>query len=206
MTKFRYRGWLSLSVSVLTLAIVQPLTAPAIAAQPTAVSTSTRDAQARAAALVGRMTREEKLGLVHGYFPPMADRTPRAPLDEMIPSAGYVPGVPRLGVPPLRESDASLGVANQVEQRKGDVATALPSSLATAATFDPQIAYAGGAMIGSEARSKTFNVLLAGGVNLTRDPWNGRNFEYLGEDPLLAGVLAGEHIRGVQANNIVSTV
>jgi beta-glucosidase len=206
MTKFRYRGWLSLSVSVLTLAIVQPLTAPAIAAQPTAVSTSTRDAQARAAALVGRMTREEKLGLVHGYFPPMADRTPGAPLDEMIPSAGYVPGVPRLGVPPLRESDASLGVANQVEQRKGDVATALPSSLATAATFDPQIAYAGGAMIGSEARSKTFNVLLAGGVNLTRDPWNGRNFEYLGEDPLLAGVLAGEHIRGVQANKIVSTV
>jgi beta-glucosidase len=124
---------------------------------------------------------------VHGYFPPWADRTPGAPVAEMIPSAGYVPGIPRLGIPALRESDASLGVANQVEQRKGDVATALPSSLATAATFDPEIAHAGGAMIGSEARSKTFNVLLAGGVNLTRDPWNGRNFEYLGEDPLLAG-------------------
>lgn len=61
-------------------------------------------------------------------------------------------------------------------------------------------------MIGSEARAKTFNVLLAGGVNLTRDPWAGRNFEYLGEDPLLAGVMAGEHIRGVQSNDIVSTV
>ncbi|KAK0348588.1 hypothetical protein LTR94_036625, partial [Friedmanniomyces endolithicus] len=96
----------------------------------------------------------------------------------------------------IKESDASLGVANQVEQRKGDVATALPSGLATAASFDPAIALAGGRMIGSEARAKTFNVLLAGGVNLTRDPWNGRNFEYLGEDPLLAGVMAGEHIRG----------
>ena len=107
-----------------------------------------------------------------------------------------------LGIPTVRESDASLGVANQVEQRKGDVATALPSSLATAATFDPEIAHAGGAMIGSEARAKTFNVLLAGGVNLTRDPWNGRNFEYLGEDPLLAGVMAGEAIRGVQSRKV----
>ena len=61
-------------------------------------------------------------------------------------------------------------------------------------------------MIGSEARAKRFNVLLAGGVNLTRDPWNGRNFEYLGEDPLLAGMMAGAAIRGVQSNHIVSTV
>ena len=160
----------------------------------------------RADALMAQLTRDEKLRLIHGYFPPMADRTPGAPVSDMIPSAGYVPGVPRLGIPPLRESDASLGVANQVEQRKGDVATALPASLATAATFDPEIAYAGGAMIGAEARAKTFNVLLAGGVNLTRDPWGGRNFEYLGEDPLLAGVMAGEHIRGVQSNAVVSTV
>ncbi|MFJ6025785.1 glycoside hydrolase family 3 C-terminal domain-containing protein [Brevundimonas sp. NPDC092305] len=152
------------------------------------------------------MTREEKLQLIHGYFPPMADRTPGAPVADMIPSAGHVPGIPHLGLPTLRESDASLGVANQIEQRKGDVATALPASLATAATFDPEIAYAGGAMIGSEARAKRFNVLLAGGVNLTRDPWAGRNFEYLGEDPLLAGVMGGEHIRGVQSNHIVSTV
>ncbi|WP_112862572.1 beta-glucosidase family protein [Brevundimonas vesicularis] len=202
----RYRGCLGLTISALALGVVQLWAAPALAAQSQVVAATLPDARARADALVARMTREEKLSLVHGYFPPMADRTPGAPLEQMIPSAGYVPGVPRLGVPPLRESDASLGVANQVEQRKGDVATALPSSLATAATFDPEIAYAGGAMIGSEARSKTFNVLLAGGVNLTRDPWNGRNFEYLGEDPLLAGVLAGEHIRGVQSNNIVSTI
>ncbi|MCH8686668.1 beta-glucosidase [Sphingosinicellaceae bacterium A1X5R2] len=163
------------------------------------------NAAARADALVKEMTREEKLQLVHGFFPPMATGKPGAPTD-MIPSAGHIPGIPRLGIPTLRESDASLGVANQVEQRKGDVATALPAGLATAASFDPTIAYQGGAMIGLEARAKRFNVLLAGGVNLTRDPWNGRNFEYLGEDPLLAGVMAGEAIRGVQSNHIVSTI
>ena len=156
----------------------------------------------RAAALAKAMTRAEKIAYVHGLFPPL---TAPAPAD-MIPSAGYVPGVPRLGIPTLRESDASLGVANQVEQRKGDVATALPAGLATAASFDPTIAAAGGAMIGAEARAKTFNVLLAGGVNLTRDAWNGRNFEYFGEDPLLAGTMAAAAIRGVQSNHIISTV
>ncbi|TDN81111.1 beta-glucosidase [Stakelama pacifica] len=162
-----------------------------------------QQARARADALVAKMTLEEKLSLVHGLFPPMAaGKTDQ----ELIPSAGHIDGIPRLGIPTVRESDASLGVANQVEQRKGDVATALPSGLATAASFDPEIAHAGGAMIGAEARAKRFNVLLAGGVNLTRDPWNGRNFEYLGEDPLLAGEMAGAAISGVQSNHIVSTI
>jgi len=185
-----------------TMALVQAGAAAQTApVSPAAVSAA--QARARADAIVARMTQDEKLLLVHGLFPPMAAGKSRS---ELIPSAGHIDGIPRLGVPLVRESDASLGVANQVEQRKGDVATALPSSLATAASFDPVIARAGGAMIGSEARDKRFNVLLAGGVNLTRDPWNGRNFEYLGEDPLLAGTLAGAHIAGVQSNRIVSTV
>ncbi|KQM21613.1 beta-glucosidase [Novosphingobium sp. Leaf2] len=171
----------------------------ATVAQPSSETAS----EARADALVKAMTLEEKLQLVHSYFPPLAK--PQPPI-AMIPSAGHMPGIPRLRIPTLRESDASLGVANQIEQRKGDVATALPASIATAATFNPRLAYEGGAMIGAEARAKTFNALLAGGVNLTRDPWNGRNFEYLGEDPLLAGVMAGAHIKGVQSNAIVSTV
>lgn len=182
------------------------LAAPAVLArEPRAASSPAPagDARARAEAVVARMTTDEKIALVHGLFPPMANGKTK---NELIPSAGHIDGIPRLGVPLVRESDASLGVANQVEQRKGDVATALPSGLATAASFDPEIARAGGAMIGAEARAKRFNVLLAGGVNLTRDPWNGRNFEYLGEDPLLAGLLGGAHIAGVQSNRIVSTV
>jgi beta-glucosidase len=86
------------------------------------------------------------------------------------------------------------------------VATALPSGLNTAATWDVKTAFEGGAMIGSEARSYGFNVLLAGGVNLMREPRNGRNFEYAGEDPLLAGKIVGAQIKGVQSNRIVSTL
>ena len=181
-----------------------PALARAAPTRPTAAhAASGGPARARADAIVRQMSLEEKILLVHGLFPPMAAGKSNA---ELIQAAGHVDGIARLDVPVVRESDASLGVANQVEQRAGDVATALPASLATAATFDPAIARAGGAMIGAEARAKRFNVLLAGGVNLTRDPWGGRNFEYLGEDPLLSGILAGEQIAGVQSNRIASTV
>ena len=177
--------------------------APLLMARETTNRPGASDARTRAQAIVTRMTLDEKIALLHGLFPPRAaGKTP----NELIQAAGHIDGIPRLGVPLIRESDASLGVANQVEQRKGDTATALPSSLATAASFDPAIARAGGAMIGAEARAKRFDVLLAGGINLTRDPWNGRNFEYLGEDPLLAGRMGGAHIEGVQSNRIVSTI
>jgi beta-glucosidase len=86
---------------------------------------------ARAEMLLTAMTLEEKLALVYTFFPPFA-KGGGAPSD-LIPSAGHQPAIPRLGIPALRETDASLGVANQVEQRKGDVATALPSGLALAA-------------------------------------------------------------------------
>ncbi|EJL29290.1 beta-glucosidase [Novosphingobium sp. AP12] len=198
MTPRALAAFLLLSAATSVPAFAQPAPPAATAGSNRALSP-----QDRARALVAAMTTEEKLAIIHGYFPPLAK--PVTPI-AMTPSAGHIPGIPRLGIPTLRESDASLGVANQIEQRKGDTATALPASLATAASFDPRIAYAGGAMIGAEARAKTFNVLLAGGVNLTRDPWNGRNFEYMGEDPLLSGVMAGEHIRGVQSNHIVSTI
>ena len=157
----------------------------------------------RAALLNRELTLDERITMVHGIMANPSRGGPVPP--EAILAAGYVPGVPRLGIPALFESDASLGVANPRRIREGDGGTALPSGLALASTFNPALAYAGGAMIGSEARAKGFNVLLAGGVNLTREPRNGRNFEYLGEDPLLAGTLAGESIRGIQSNHIVST-
>lgn len=192
--------------SALLAGIALGLAAPAFAKAPTQPWTNRAlSPEARAAALVKAMTQDEKLQIVRTWFPPIATGKPGAPTD-MIPSAGEMVGIPRLGIPTLRESDASLGVANQVEQRKGDTATALPASLATAASFDPEVAYEGGAMIGAEARAKRFNVLLAGGTNLTRDPWGGRDFEYLGEDPLLSGIMVGAHIKGVESNHIVSTI
>jgi beta-glucosidase len=191
--------------NVLLSGIALSLSAPAFAAPAKPWLDRKLSPETRATALAKAMTPDEKFQLVRTWFPPKATGTPGAPTD-MIPSAGEMVGIPRLGIPTLRESDASLGVANQVEQRKGDTATALPASLATAASFDPQVAYEGGAMIGAEARAKRFNVLLAGGTNLTRDPWGGRDFEYLGEDPLLSGIMVGAHIEGVQSNHIVSTI
>ena len=84
--------------------------------------------------------------------------------------------------------------------------TSLPSGLATAATWNPELAQAGGAMIGNEAFLSGFNVQLAGGMNLIREPRNGRNFEYGGEDPLLAGIITGHEIRGIQSQHVVSTM
>lgn len=163
------------------------------------------DPDARATAVERQMTEEERFSLIWGYMPVASRKGPAPTPPHVKPSAGYFPPIERLAFPGIHETDASLGITNPKMSRKGDVATALPSGLALAATFDPGLAFESGAMIGSEARAKGFNVLLAGGVNLTRDWFGGRNFEYLGEDPLLAGTLAGESIKGIQSQRVVST-
>ncbi|MDM4141424.1 MULTISPECIES: glycoside hydrolase family 3 protein [Mycobacterium] len=153
------------------------------------------------------MTDDERFALlvsVMGAGDMWPVRDERIPADAPM-SAGYVPGVPRLGVPALLMSDAGLGVTNP-GYRPGDTATALPAGLALAATFDPPLARAAGEVIGSEARSRGFNVQLAGAMNLARDPRNGRNFEYLSEDPLLTATIAAESIRGIQHHGVISTV
>jgi len=158
----------------------------------------------RAESLNRELTLDERISMVHGIWA-RPDRDIAVPADAII-AAGYVPGIPRLGIPALYETDASLGITNPLRLRPGDGGTALPASLALAATFSPELAYRSGELLGQEARAKGFNVLLGPGVNLARDPRNGRNFEYLGEDPLLAGVLGGENIRGIQSNHIIATI
>jgi beta-glucosidase len=164
-------------------------------------------AEARVALLMARMTPEDKRSLMMGYFgtdfPP---RGSKAPAEARPGSAGYVPGIPRLGVPPQWQTDAAIGVATQGGAAQKRERTALPSNIAVAASWDEALAFKGGAMIGAEARASGFNVMLAGGVNLEREPRNGRNFEYGGEDPLLAGSIVGAAVAGVQSNHIVSTI
>jgi beta-glucosidase len=162
-------------------------------------------ADARAQAAEQAMTDEERFQLLHSIMPLALGPGFKLP-EGAKPGAGFTPGISRLGIPPIRKTDASLGVTNPFGARPGDVATAMPSGLALAATFDPHLAYSTGATVGSEARAKGFNMLLGGGLNLTRDPRNGRNFEYLGEDPLLAGIMAGEAVRGTQSQRVVSTL
>jgi len=157
---------------------------------------------ARADALIKQMSPEELDTLLHGQMalPLLGMKVPAG----AVIGAGFVPGIPRLGIPALTESDASLGVAYVMGLRK-DGATALPSGSALASTWDPELLRAGGAIIGGEAHAKGFNVLLAGGVNLVRDPRNGRTFEYLGEDPWLAGTLDGASIAGIQSAHVIAT-
>jgi beta-glucosidase len=170
------------------------------------------DARARAA--VAAMTIDEKLRLIFGFSDQAVTEVSKVSDDIVSPelktyvmtravkgSAGFVPGIPRLGIPDQTQTDASIGVRNSFIP-----GTALPSSLATAASFDPDVVRAGGAMIGAEARATGHNTMLSGGVNLAREPRNGRNFEYVGEDPLLAGMMAGALIEGIQSNHIISTI
>jgi beta-glucosidase len=169
---------------------------------------------ARAALVEARMTLDEKVRLVDGLFGMPASFMPGPPWKQpagALGSAGFIPGVPRLGIPDLQESDAGIGVADPIDHVNRPIrgvagySIALPSGLATAATWNPKVAFAGGAMIGGEAHEEGFNVLLAGGLDLAREPRNGRNFEYAGEDPLLAGTIVGEEIRGIQSRHVVST-
>ena len=143
----------------------------------------------RAALVLAQMTLEEKLALLHGNG--MA-RSPKweMPLTHLTNGgAGYVPGVPRLNIPPIIMSDAAYGVRDS--GANGRYSTALPSDLAAASSWDPDLACQYGALIGRELRAQGFSMSLGGGVNLARDPRNGRTFEYLGEDPLLAGTMVG---------------
>ncbi|AND70269.1 beta-glucosidase [Dyella thiooxydans] len=157
----------------------------------------------RADLLVKAMTQDEKFRLLRSEYGADFEGQHNKPAGSL-GTAGFIPAMPRLGLPAIHETDAGQGVARPLLFGDGD--TALPAGLAVAASFDPKVAYAGGAMIGREAHRMGFGVLLAGGVNLARDPRNGRNFEYAGEDPLLAGTIVGAAIRGIQAEHEVSTV
>ncbi|MDA3661219.1 glycoside hydrolase family 3 C-terminal domain-containing protein [Mycobacterium xenopi] len=165
------------------------------------------DPDTRAREIEAKLTDDERFSLlasVMGANELLPVRDERIPADVPM-SAGYVPGIPRLGVPPLLMTDASLGVTNP-GYRPGDTATALPAGLALAASFNPALARASGAAVAREARSRGFNVLLAGGINLARDPRNGRNFEYLSEDPFLSATIAAESINGIQQQGVISTI
>ncbi|MEI9988434.1 MAG: glycoside hydrolase family 3 C-terminal domain-containing protein [Rhizomicrobium sp.] len=163
---------------------------------------------ARADLVIAAMTQDEKLLLVNGYFGAALPGLPMPPgvaAADLPTVSGYIPGIARLGIPAITESDAGIGIANQLHLRKGDQATALPSGLLTAATWNTDIAFAAGAVLGEEARDRGYDVVLGGAMNLAREPRSGRTFEYAGEDPLLAGTIVGEEIRGIQAQGVITT-
>ncbi|MFC8198419.1 beta-glucosidase [Streptomyces sp. NPDC057298] len=168
-------------------------TAVALAATtglPTPARAAAREAAGpRVESLLTRLTLDEKISLLHG-----------APDPKSLGQAGHVPGVERLGIPPLRLADGPAGV--RVKQH----ATALPAPVLLAAAFDPGLARRYGRVIGHEGRALGQDVLLSPMVNLVRTPYAGRNFETFSEDPLLSADLVAEEIRGIQGEGLIATV
>ena len=123
------------------------------------------------------------------------------------------PGVPRLGIPEIWMSDGPHGVRGEINWDNwgyagwtNDSITAFPALTALAATFNPELAHEYGVAIGEEARYRRKDILLGPGVNIYRTPLNGRNFEYMGEDPYLASKMVVPYIQGVQSNGVSACV
>ena len=158
----------------------------------------------RAEMVLKAMTLDEKIALLHGNG--MAHTgfwsMPKTYLANG--GAGAVEGVERLGIPPIAMSDAAYGVRSSGEN--GRYSTALPSSLGAASSWDAESACEYGTVIGSELRAQGYNMTLGGGVNLTREPRNGRTFEYAGEDPLLAGTVVGNLMKCEQAQHVIGDI
>ncbi|MFD9307300.1 beta-glucosidase [Streptomyces sp. NPDC060048] len=148
-----------------------------------------RAAAARIDGLLERLTLEEKTVLLHGG----PDPTP-------LGQAGYVPGIPRLGIPALRLADGPAGI------RVTEHATALPAPVLLASAFDPALAREYGRVIGREGRALGQDVVLSPMANLIRTPYAGRNFEAFSEDPKLTADLVAEVVRGIQDEGLIAAV
>lgn len=155
----------------------------------------TRPIDERVEDALSRMTLKEKIGMIHAQ------------------SKFCSPGVGRLGIPELWTTDGPHGIRPEVlwdewEQAgwSNDSCVAFPALTCLAATWNPEMSALYGKSIGEEARYRKKSVILGPGVNIYRTPLNGRNFEYMGEDPYLAGEMVVPYVKGVQANGVAACV
>lgn len=164
----------------LILATLAILPVGAFAAQ--SVASADLEVEPRVESLLARMTLEEKIDLLGGV------------------SMFGVRGVPRLGVPAMTAADGPFGVRNFTRTN------VIAGGIALAATWDTELAQRVGKEMGRDARSRGVHFYLAPGVNIYRSPLNGRNFEYLGEDPYLAARIAVSFVEGVQSQGVAATI
>ena len=179
--KMRRRTFLKQSAIVTTAAALAPKASKVFAAGGTAAQTNEGNVES----LIARMTLEEKIQMLHG-----ANRRG---------FIGYVPAIPRLGIPELALTDGPAGV------RHGP-GTAFPAPVSLAATWDRSLAREYGAALGAETKARGQNILLAPMVNIVRVPEGGRNFETFGEDPYLTAQIASAEIRGIQSQGVMAEV
>jgi beta-glucosidase len=162
----------------------------------------------RAELLVEQMTLDEKITLLHGGGfggrGAPAPATTQAPTTVSNGGAGFVSAVPRLGIPAIQMADAAYGVTRG--SARGRYSTALPSDVMAASSWDASLACEYGGIIGQELKDQGYGMSLGGGVNIARDPRNGRIFEYKGEDPILAGTLVGREMKCLQSKGVLGDI
>lgn len=149
----------------------------------------------KATALCEKLKLEEKIKMIHGA--------------QLFQTAG----VPRLGIPPLKMSDGPMGVRQEFYPDSwktvglsDDYVTYLPCNSALASTWNRELAYETGKVLGEEARGRGKDVILGPGINIKRSPLCGRNFEYFSEDPCLTGEMAVPYIKGIQESDVAACV
>jgi beta-glucosidase len=150
--------------------------------------------EAKIAKLISKMTLQEKVAMIHAS------------------SSFTSGGVKRLGIPEITSSDGPHGVRPEfgrdwtLDEGVDDAGTYLPTGNTLASTWNPQLGYAYGSVLGSEANYRGKDIILGPGVNIIRSPLNGRNFEYLSEDPFLISIMATGYIKGVQDQGVSACV
>ncbi|MBN3818540.1 glycoside hydrolase family 3 protein, partial [Paraburkholderia sp. Se-20369] len=167
-------------------------TADFAALSDTADTFASAAAHRRADTLVRRMTLDEKLQFIHSQYE--MSKVPGG-------GAGYIQGVPRLGIPDLNMVDSATGSGSTSQ-----ASTTFPATIAVAASWDRRLSYDYGRQVAIQLRAQGFGMGLGGGTNLAREPRGGRLFEYLGEDPLLAGDLLAERTLATQRHKVIATI
>jgi beta-glucosidase len=175
-------GGLGLRSAAVAGAVALALVAAPTSRAQQAASPDAGKVDARVEALLGQLTLEEKVDLLGGV------------------DGFYIRAIPRLGLPRLKMSDGPLGARND------GPATTMAGGIALAATWDGDLAREVGTQIGRDARARGVHFMLGPAVNIYLAPMNGRNFEYMGEDPLLASRIAAAYIEGMQAQGVSATI
>ena len=163
----------------------------------------TLTADQRADLVLHEMTLAEKLQMIHGTGWGVLRRGDPVP-ERSNHGAGFVEGIPRLGIPDINEADSAVGVRMSAPDSR--YATLLPSVVGLAASWDEKAAHLYGEVIGRELKAQGFNMSIGGGVDIMREPRNGRNFEYAGEEPVLAGRMVGQLALGVQSQHVMGDI
>ena len=171
------------------MALIALLTPLALEGAPRAPGNYASAGAAQVQRLLAAMTLDEKIRLIHGATEPAASYQGQA---------GYLPGVARLGIPPLRLADGPPGVLTR------QVSTALPATMALAASFSRDDARANGVVIGRDARALGIDLVLEPFINIYRDPGFGRSYNTYGEDPLLTGQIGAALVRGIQSQGVMA--